>query len=485
MRLLHKVLIVIFAIFAVMFIAAHVYVNLKGRELLTRKLTDVFKREVKVGTVYSSLPFNIYARNIEVKDLFTIDKIYGGAAFFDLVNKSLDFSTLKIYNPKVTLVRSIVKPTEPIAPAPAPALSETAAPGDKVFNKALLAEASKDIVFKPTLASPGFFARRVRILGGEFTFVDKNTGTDKNITIRANKINVNIENFNLTAAGFPIISFLLNGKIPWTQGKEEGSVAFQGWVNLVKKDIQATLRVRDIDGLYLYPYYATWVNLEKSRIERARLDFTSVIHGLNNEVSADCRLELSDIAFKPRAPEEQKERGEKLAEIVLDMFKSMGQGNISLDFTVKTKLDSPVFCFSDIKMAIENKLSKAREGTGITPEGVAQVPGKIIGGTVKSFSDITKAVIAGSVGIGKELTSAIGGAFKKEGEPQPQAPEPPANVQEAPQVEPEPQPLPQAPAKSIEVPVWPQPPAQQQAAPETASQPAQEQQPPVQQPASK
>ena len=69
--------------------------------------------------------------------------------------------------------------------------------------------------------------------------------------------------------------------------------------------MQASVDIRDIDGIYLYPYYANWVDLEGARIEKAKLNFSSKITGINNDVNAACHLALADIVRRPLAEEEE------------------------------------------------------------------------------------------------------------------------------------------------------------------------------------
>jgi len=86
-------------------------------------------------------------------------------------------------------------------------------------------------------------------------------------------------------------------EIPWREDSGEGIVYTSGWVNLYRKEMQARLEIEGIDGISLHPYYTKWVDLENSRIEQAKLNFFSDVQGMNNEIVAQCRLELTDIEF--------------------------------------------------------------------------------------------------------------------------------------------------------------------------------------------
>jgi hypothetical protein len=204
--------------------------------------------------------------------------------------------------------------------------------------------------------------------------------------------------------------------LPWSETEEAGRIEADGWVNLFKKDMQATVNIQDIDGIYLYPYYSKWVDLEKARIEKAKLNLTSNIHGLDNDITANCHLELLDIVRKPRSPDEAKEKAEKIADAVIDIFRALNQGKIVLDFTIKTKMTKPQFGMGDVKSAVENKLTEATKGTSFQPEDALWFPMKILEGGVKSTAGVAKAFIDGSFAVGTELKRAVQGAFKREKE---------------------------------------------------------------------
>ena len=175
--------------------------------------------------------------------------------------------------------------------------------------------------------------------------------------------------------------------------------------------MRASVNVKNIDGIYLYPYYANWVDLEKSRIQQAKLNFSSEITGRNNDIAADCHLELTDIVFRPKEEQEQEEKAHKIATVVLDLFKAL-DGKITLDFTVKTKMDRPMFGFENIRMAVEEKIAKSykKEKLGT----ILSFPTKLIESAVKGTTDITKAMIEGTLSVGKEIRKGAEQIFMEE-----------------------------------------------------------------------
>ena len=203
--------------------------------------------------------------------------------------------------------------------------------------------------------------------------------------------------------------FNLKGNIPWSVGQEAGTIEADGWLNFSKRDMLANLKIHGIDGIYLYPYYSYWVDLEKARIDKATLNFDTNIQGIDNNVTAVCHLELVNIVRKPRSAAEPEQKAERITNAVLDIFKAMDQGKIVLNFKVETKMDKPQFSFGNIKMAFESKLSQGRGG--IEAKDIVMLPGKLLEGAVKGGADMSRSVVDGIFAFGNAIKKAAIDAF--------------------------------------------------------------------------
>ena len=413
MKLQNKAFLCLLAFFLIILIFLHLFVNSAGKYILSDKLSSALKREVKIGSVKAGLLFGIIIKDIEVKDLLKIKQAYTASGALDMLRKKFILSNLELKDVQI----NIEKPLKLIAPPEALAVvavlaGQAAAPAVPESNR--LGFSGEEPLFSD------FRLKRLKIYNATVNFIDKSI-PEKEVIITAKDLDVTVENFNFANS---IAFFKLDGKIPWADGKEQGKIEVDGWFNPAQRDMQASVKVEGIDGVALYPYYAKWVDLEKARIEKAKLNFFSEINGLNNDLTALCRVELSDIVRRPRAVEEaqDKEKAERIADVVLDAFKTLDQGKIMLEFQVKTKMDKPEFGFSDIRNAFESKLNKARSSSGFKPEDIFMFPGKLIEGTVRSAAGISKAMIESTVAVGTELKKAVNDTFKKETKPQEKKP---------------------------------------------------------------
>ncbi|MDP2044086.1 MAG: DUF748 domain-containing protein, partial [Candidatus Omnitrophota bacterium] len=254
--------------------------------------------------------------------------------------------------------------------------------------------------------------KSLKIRSGEIYFID-HISDSRSVTVILKNIDFNLRNL-YTYPVDVVADFELNGRLPWQSGEPDGKIYLNGWLNSYKKDMLANLKIENIDAIAFYPYYSTWVDLEKARIDKAKLNFSSKIRGKDNDISAQCHLELADIVRKVRPPEEPEQKAERLTDAVLDMFKAMNQGKVILDFTLHTKMDRPEFGFANIKSAFEGKLMQARASSGLRTQDVLLLPGRMLQSGIRSGTDLSRAVVDGVFALGNGLKKVFEDAMNKQ-----------------------------------------------------------------------
>ncbi|MDD2752034.1 MAG: DUF748 domain-containing protein [Candidatus Omnitrophica bacterium] len=412
MKLRTKILFILCSTLVIFFCSVYAFLVLVGKVFITDQLQALTGRKVTIGYFDITAPLNLDIRDLEIEGLARADAVFISPSAWHLLFGRLALNEVRITRPRITYER-LVPAIRPVpregAKNPNPVVSTTteilSAPD--IFSAiSHLAQSIKQ------QKQRRFIFKRIEIENGKIDFTDRTVGKN-GIKITVQDINAYLTNFYLPARQVTS-RFDFKGRIPWGSLNEQemGKIETSGSFNLYKKDITAKVNIRDIDGVYLYPYYSKWVDLEKARIERAKLMFTSDIKGVNNSIVAPCHLELTDIIFKSRTPQEQQEKEEKIAVRVIDIFKTLNQGKIILDFTIKTKMSQPEFGFGNIKMAFEEKIAQGR-GPGITVKSVAMLPGKIIEGTVKGATDISKAVFSGTFAVANLFKKAVVATVKK------------------------------------------------------------------------
>ncbi|MFA5373629.1 MAG: hypothetical protein WC354_05555 [Candidatus Omnitrophota bacterium] len=409
MKLITWILLAAVLLFVSLVYGVHIYLNIQGRSLLVDKLQEFLKREITVRSVKTRLPFDLVVKDLEIKGVAKFDKIIASGGVFDMLSGNIKLSQLVIRHAVIDIAKPLKEIPKVENPDNAAEVIEPVADAVPAAPAPVPVETTQE-----TVKIPPIILKRVIITDSSINFIDPNIG-EQGIKVAIKDINARIDNINLPVNGSQVTSFEFKGNIPWENIAETGKVILAGWIDLYKKNVDASLKVEDIDGVYLYPYYSSWVDLDKSHIDKAKLNFTSDIQGLNNDVIADCHLELTRIDFKPRKEEEAQHRAEKITKVVLDIFKSLNQGKVILDFKFKTKMDSPELGLAPIiKLALQDKIKQARKGSQLKPESVITVPGNIVKGTMTTAGELTRSLIDTVFGVGNGLKKAFENSFKKE-----------------------------------------------------------------------
>ena len=396
-----KIIFIIIAVSVIIFSCFYVFLLFQGKLFIANKLQEATGCKVRISQLLIKPPLNIELKNLEVEGLARISSIYLSPSIPNLFFGKIAFNKIRIINPKITWEKKLSAGQESIV-SEAETIPEAVA---VLGNVGVKPEVSK----KRDLH---FIIKSLKIRQGELDIIDQSVGA-QGIKLAIKDINFDLSNL-YTFAVDTNTDFELRGSIPWDTGEPEGKVYMSGWVNSQKKDMLATLKIEDIDGIAFYPYYSNWVNLEKARITKAKLSFSSTIKGKNNDITAVCHLELADIERKVRSPEEPQEKAERITDAVLDMFKAMNQGKVVLDFTFRTKMDRPEFSFAHIKSAFEGKIMQGRAKAGLRTQDVLTLPGKLLQNGIKSGSDLSKAVVDGLLALGNGLKKFFEDAMNKQ-----------------------------------------------------------------------
>ena len=379
---------------AIFFVTVYLYLAIMGQAILTKELESLTHRKVTIGYFSLTPDLKLEIKDLEIQGLVKLRSIAVSPSLTGLLKGKLILNQLTLIHPEFFLNKAPAEVTD-----------------TKVSTVVIVPSVAQVPESRKSSPLP-FGIKRFNIKEGEVTFVDQ-TVSSGSIKITVKDINSTVKNFFL----YPnpaVTDFKLEAAIPWRDNEAQGRVELGGWLNSFKKDIRATLKISDIDAVYLYPYYSYWVNLDKARIEKARLNFSSEIHGLNNNVTLDCHIELLDMVRKPLEIGESEEKASRITNVVLDRFKAMDNGKVELNFAIKTKMDSPQFGFDNFQRAFEDKIMRGRSPTSFKLQDTIRFPVKMIEGGAKSFMDLSRAMIDGIFAIGDELKNSTGEMLQPE-----------------------------------------------------------------------
>ena len=407
MKLRAKVLIVVPILIVLVFGASYIFLLINGKDLVAAKLQEASRRPVTIGHFQVNPLLNIVIKDLEIKGLAKVKVLSISPSIASFFFGALALNKLEMRQPEITLERERPTTGTP-SPLAAAVQAATASLGAKI--PPAIPQHPTAITF--SLRPERMIIKHLNITGGRINFLDHAVGAD-GISITLKDINFNLTNLYLLPVS-AIANFELKAKIPWREGAAEGAIAAEGWLNLHKKDLRATVKIEGIDGVYLYPYYSAWVDLDKARIEKATLNLSSDLSALNNDLTAKCRLELSDIVRKPRPADEPSEKAERIANAVIDIFRAMNQGKIVLDFTIRTRMDLPRFGMGEAKDAFDNVIAEGAKSKKIHVEDILMLPAKVAEGGIRGATDLSKAMIDGSFAVANEFKEALKASFRRE-----------------------------------------------------------------------
>ncbi|MCX5698990.1 MAG: DUF748 domain-containing protein [Candidatus Omnitrophica bacterium] len=371
-----KKLFTVIATVVIIFSLVYAVILLAAKTIITNKIQKATGLKTSISRLSILPPLNIEARGFEIAGLIKAGRVYLAPNLRSLLVGKLAFNKVEIGSPEVTYQRNL--PVELVKDSRAPVVESQSEPVAHVTTQGK--------VFPVII-------KNLKVNSGKLNFIDA-TSSSGNISVIVKDIDFYITNLS-TFGTKGVSNFDLKGNLSWNTGEPDGKILLRGWVDFNKKDILAVLKIENIDAIVFYPYYSTWVNLEKARIEKAKLNFNCNIKGVNNDVSADCHLELTDMVRKVRLPEEPQQKAERITDVVLDMFKSMDQGKVVLDFVLHTKMNRPEFGFANIKSAFEVKLMQARSNAGLRPQDMLSWPGRWLQSGIKGGIDLSNAIIDG------------------------------------------------------------------------------------------
>ncbi|MBU1124841.1 MAG: DUF748 domain-containing protein, partial [Candidatus Omnitrophica bacterium] len=395
-RSTRRVILIVFLLVIILFSLIHAYLHFQGKQLITTRLQHLTQKKIEIGSFTVEFPLTIKIKDARIEGVGSIQQLFLTPDLLSLVTGHIVLRKIRVIRPELTITQG--SPTDENPAAWEAVTKSIAVPTGKKKKMRLL-------------------VRQLKVRDGILHFKETNTPEQFSLTVDHIDIDITIGTI------FPVslmTNFNIKAQIPW-RNQEIGKINAEGWLNFIKKDMQATVNIENIDGVALYPFYSSWVDLEKARIESAKLNFTSDIQALNNNLTAACHLSLTDIVRKVRTSEEPAQKAEKVTDYVLGVFKSTDQGKIAVDFTIRTKLDRPEFGFSSVRSAVEDKIMQARKANAVTQDEIIQLPGKLLEGLVKGAAGFSKALINGTVGVGQELKKAVEETFNTTDSSTPQA----------------------------------------------------------------
>lgn len=329
MNKLKKKIIWILIVLAALYITANIAFGVFGKAIVISQIEKNLKLKASLSRVSVGFPLAISISKLEVGELLRADSLSFSPSILGLLAGKIVLNELRIDSPEITITKNI----------------------DGKLNLPKL----------ESKGGPPILLAGLKIKGGKFIFIDKK------INPEGHRVEVKDINADIVRAAFPpgsmYTNFKLSAALADADGRPSGRALASGWIDFRPKDMEGKIELKDIDGASLSPYYQNIVAGKK--LLSAKLNFTGDLKARHNDLTAKCRMELSNVVYaKPESTEGKREVSDILPSI-LNIF-SNDSGNVVFNFTISTKLDKPKIDVVSLKgsigqAAVENISSQPPE----------------------------------------------------------------------------------------------------------------------------
>jgi hypothetical protein len=285
-----------------------VFVNIKGKDLLSGEITKLLGKETSIGSLYIAPPFSLVIKDLAIEDFLTVEKMQIEPSIIGLFAGKLGLNKLLVYSPQVSIVRT----------------------GETEFNVNEIVDRIK-LLQDDSKGSVNFFIKEALIEDGRLSFKD----------------NVARFSFDIMPIDASVITTLpdlktrinLEAKVVSSKKEKIGEASLSGWLNILKKDMDAKLSA-EADLVSFSPYFSQFV----SNMQSGKLLFNADLNSIRNDLTVDCHLETSDLVFRDSQGSQEGSSGkvlfEDVAGLVFNNLTGTGKGGV-FDFSIHTKFDNP------------------------------------------------------------------------------------------------------------------------------------------------
>lgn len=240
---------------------------------------------------------------------------------------------------------------------------------------------AEQVSFYPDLSAllhKTFIIHNLTIRNGKYIFVDQKkvppqTVIFDRIEASFSRIDLPLESLNTR--------FKINSVIAGSQYQPLGTADLSGWVDWPKKNMDAALEIKGLEAVYFAPYYGDFISQKK--VLSAKVNLSSTFKAQDDDLKIDSHFRLSNLVYAQNQDQNIAQYGFDLVKNALDFFTDK-KGNLSLEFSLQTKLDKPNITIEQLKQAILQAAMKNLSSQ--PPEAIINK----VTGTIQQFEDFGK-----------------------------------------------------------------------------------------------
>jgi len=328
-----SVLLTLLIIFAVILTGSYVFVRVNGKSIIVDRLRQATHRDVEIGQVDFVPPLGVSLKDVQISGYLTVKEVRLGLGVLNLIasvlNQNANLASLDLIEPVVFLAR--FKDSRIIVgqnwkdeakeniPSPLPGVQDQGAP-----FQTEKAERNK----------VSFFIQKLIVHNGQVHFRDyKDDGQVietflNSVELKGEEISFPLKDLNTTfdlLASFPKID----------SERQNGYMKGKGWVNWVRKDMEAKFEISELDGRTFKSYYDSF---SPEGVKSVTVSAVADLSSRNNDMRVKCLLKIKDLVVDS----EKKKDDESISidDLILAGLNSLGNKELVFNFNFNTKMDS-------------------------------------------------------------------------------------------------------------------------------------------------
>jgi len=312
MRVFKLIIITILILSIIIYLGIFGFVWTKGKVILSSKLEELIGRKVSIGSLYIIPPYSVCISDLRIERLLTVDKIRIEPSITGLLAGKPGLNKLFLSNPVFSLVRI----------------------DKKTLNISQIIDSIKSKRAGTKRSGTNFFVKEAIVEEGEIEFYDETVDLYFGITPLSMSVITSLKDFKTRIN--------LAAQLVSSNKKEVGDISAAGWMNILKKDMDAIFYLDDLEVVYFSPYFKKIFK----NIKSGRLFFTADMVSQNNDLTVDCHLETRGLKFSDEesiisdTQENEFALVDNISGIVFDTLIGPRGGGI-FDFSIHTKFDRP------------------------------------------------------------------------------------------------------------------------------------------------
>jgi uncharacterized protein involved in outer membrane biogenesis len=377
-----KLFLILLLLFVMVFIGASIFISLKGKAIAISKLEEALNKEVTIGSIAVSFPLDLKISDLDIRGLLKAEEIYVSFGVIDLLRKNIVLPGLRLLRPQLNIERKTAQQ----------GLFRDIKLGeqrrsDNGRNYLVLASDTRTV---SSDAPMSILIKKLVVKKGRVHFTDR--------TLGQRIFELDIDDINLEARGvsFPVASgsmqFKLSAQIITDkEASRSAGIEGSGWIDFMRKDMQGSIQITDLDGTHFRPYYRRFFS---ENLKSADINFKADLVARDNDLTADCNLAIKNLLFEE--PEVTQAKGLTFLDIIGSSIAKRSR-DINLNFVINTKLDNPKIDSAQIKGMVLDKVLET-----VTEQSPEQ--------TEEDFKGIKQTFEE----IGRELEDQFKNIFKKE-----------------------------------------------------------------------